>query len=891
MFDDVPLPDSCGNAVTRVISDIPTTCASSPMPDAERLPPDEEVEDDVERSIFGICLHSAHGSCFETDALDSPEGVTRQSRPCPLPLDLEEALGQATQAEEDRSQPRSGMRLLLQVCRVKERALGWRLGASPARVPPPLEAYLPHVPSSSSAAPAPFAAVDSEAIDGRVPSAEALAHFTLSFRIPLLLSSVMVVDGETAIEWPESRSQEFEKRYLLAIVTKPASSSVTALQGLQLSNASLGGKVRAIDPNGTWLLECKDEGDRRALLGQLQLAGCIMNDIGARYRVGELLGVGASSKVFLAEDYSNGEEVAVKIVTKKGVDKDLALLKEATILRWAIHDCVLQFRGIYDILDPATGHGAWAIVTEFVGGGELFEEVRKKGPFDEGRACDVMTQLLSALDFLHHRGIVHRDIKTENVCKTGYGDEIKLVDFGLASLEWDTTAMLTRCGSPGYIAPEVLRGEHYGCKVDCFSVGVLMYILLVGWGPFRGGSLEEMLTRNARCKVNLKDLVKQSPAARDLVSKLLVPKSRDRPSADECLAHQWIATSSALTSCASEATAVAPAALPSARRGRRRLFSTQLDCGDMFHKHLKFAEEIGESLGSAPLGQADASSADVLSPGQVEVPIFEQQSIPLDSAPLEPPIPAPLPPAPLPFPSEGQESAKSSTRTRPQSPSGSPPDIPFQMTVTELPAGQEASEKRPPRPEDGPAAEGGALASPSAGALDSGRRMAPSLSVDMLRTCEPLWADVQRTLTELRGQGVLSPDAGLQKAAASSAAAARRPYARGRAVTRPAEERKLEAEETQERKSAYFCRDLHHKMSGAFSNSSSNGPGKTSFFKRDATRHDSDFSSQRISRHSFNSGQSCEERPGHSEYFMMKTKIDGEESEDEFAALETSFVE
>jgi len=139
---------------------------------------------------------------------------------------------------------------------------------------------------------------------------------------------------------------------------------------------------------------------------------------------------------------------------------------------------------------------------------------------------------------------------------------------------------------------------------------------------------------------------------------------------------------------------------------------------------------------------------------------------------------------------------------------------------------------------------------------------------------------------------VLSPVAGLQKAAASSAAAARRPYALGRALTRPAEERKLEADAMQERKSAYFCRDLVHKMSGAFSNSSSNGPGKTSFVKRDALRHDSDFSSQRISRHSFSSGhESREERPGHSEYFMMKTKNDAEESEDEFAALETSFVE
>jgi len=585
-----------------------------------------------------------------------------------------------------------------------------------------------------------------------------------------------------------------------------------------------------------------------ALLAQLQLAGCIMHDIGSRYRVGELLGVGASSKVFLAEDIQTGAEVAVKIVSKKGADKDLALLKEATILRWSCHESVLQFLGIYEIQEPSTGQGAWAIVSEFVGGGELFEEVRKHGPLPEDRGRIVAHQLFSALDFLHHRGIVHRDIKTENVCKTGLGDEIKLVDFGLATPEWDNTAMLTRCGSPGYIAPEVLRGERYGCKIDCFSVGVLMYILLAGYAPFRGQSLEEMLLRNMRCKVSLRGLAARcSEEVKALVSLLLVPEAVLRPSAEECLGHEWfagceshrIAGGSGAGDAGGQAAGVQDVATAAAaasgctpanskeragggKRERRRLFSVQLGCEDMFYKGLRFASE--DQLPGAAAPQLPDDEDDQY-----------RKSFEMDT--------------PLPNEVDTQSAERHEHR-----------------------AGTHASGERW-QPQEGSAVEEG-----------------PRPTLEMLRTCEPLWADVQRTLSNMKVQGLLPEHAGLKKVHAkmqqyaNGVSRSSSKYSNGRARGSGARPRN---DEEVERNSAFFARDLGPKQS-IVSSCSFSRERKTAFFHRDLRRGESHSSAALLAdeRQSFSSNvpsvaQSRADEDRNSAFFTRSHGPEGSESDED----------
>lgn len=141
-------------------------------------------------------------------------------------------------------------------------------------------------------------------------------------------------------------------------------------------------------------------------------------------------------------------------------------------------------------------------------GGELFELILRKGTFPEKDCALIISQILSAVEFLHGLGIMHRDIKPENIIlkdkSTNY--HVFLADFGLASY-FDRDLLFKRCGTPGYVAPEILDDKPYKEKVDIFSCGVILYILLSGCSPFFGKSYNEILKKNKKCRVdfNLKN--------------------------------------------------------------------------------------------------------------------------------------------------------------------------------------------------------------------------------------------------------------------------------------------------------------------------------------------------------------------------------------------------
>lgn len=142
---------------------------------------------------------------------------------------------------------------------------------------------------------------------------------------------------------------------------------------------------------------------------------------------------------------------------------------------------------------------------ELLTGGELFEKIKSKHSFKEKEALLVMKNILEALAYVHSKNIVHRDLKPENLIfrSKDNDSDVIIADFGLASFVRGDEKLHLPCGSPGYVAPEVLEdsGEGYGTKSDIFSVGVILYVMLIGSLCFSGRNYREIIRKNREAKV------------------------------------------------------------------------------------------------------------------------------------------------------------------------------------------------------------------------------------------------------------------------------------------------------------------------------------------------------------------------------------------------------
>jgi serine/threonine protein kinase len=132
---------------------------------------------------------------------------------------------------------------------------------------------------------------------------------------------------------------------------------------------------------------------------------------------------------------------------------------------------------------------------EFLSGGELFDAICQQEYYMEGDARRVMHSLLTAVEYLHQHGVMHRDLKPENLIliNNSRDTDIKIIDFGLATTFGGIQPKPTSlCGTPGYVAPEMLKMSPYGPEVDMWSVGVIMYVLLSGMAPFSHPDIAEL---------------------------------------------------------------------------------------------------------------------------------------------------------------------------------------------------------------------------------------------------------------------------------------------------------------------------------------------------------------------------------------------------------------
>ncbi|KAJ3199539.1 hypothetical protein HK099_003118, partial [Clydaea vesicula] len=184
------------------------------------------------------------------------------------------------------------------------------------------------------------------------------------------------------------------------------------------------------------------------------------------------------------------------------------------------------------------------LVCDLAEGGELFEALIDKGFFNEKVAAQLVKQLLEAILYLHSKDIVHRDLKPENLLFDSKSEDANLMitDFGLSKYIEENDILKTACGTPGYVAPEVLMKTGYGKPVDMWSMGVITYVMLCGYMPFYGNDAAEIFKKIIK---NEKEFEKEdwseiSSSARDFVEKLLVTDPKERMTCAEALNHPWL---------------------------------------------------------------------------------------------------------------------------------------------------------------------------------------------------------------------------------------------------------------------------------------------------------------------------------------------------------------
>ncbi|AWP05425.1 putative serine/threonine-protein kinase DCLK2 [Scophthalmus maximus] len=259
-----------------------------------------------------------------------------------------------------------------------------------------------------------------------------------------------------------------------------------------------------------------------------------------KYQVGKVIGDGNFAVVKECVERSTGKEFALKIIDKaKCIGKEHLIENEVAVLRKVKHPNIIM---LVEELDTAS---ELYLVMELVKGGDLFDAITSSTKYTERDASVMIYNLAGALKYLHGMNIVHRDIKPENLLVFEYPDgakSLKLGDFGLATVV--EGPLHTVCGTPTYVAPEIISESGYGLKVDIWAAGVINYILLCGFPPFRS---ESNLQEDLFDQILLGRLDFPSPywdnitdSAKELIGKMLQVNVEARYTAQDVLSHSWV---------------------------------------------------------------------------------------------------------------------------------------------------------------------------------------------------------------------------------------------------------------------------------------------------------------------------------------------------------------
>ncbi|KAE8588285.1 hypothetical protein XENTR_v10022446 [Xenopus tropicalis] len=249
------------------------------------------------------------------------------------------------------------------------------------------------------------------------------------------------------------------------------------------------------------------------------------------YELLEKLGSGHFGEVKKCKEKSTGTYYAGKFIkTRKckgsrlGLDRD-QVEREVFILQQLEHPNIMRLHDVF------ASKAEMVLILELIRGGELFDFIAEKEALSEEDAIEFLEQILKGVAYMHTRSIAHFDLKPENIMllqKDVPHPKIKIIDFGLAQKIEDGTVFKSLCGTPQYIAPEVINYEPLGPPTDMWSIGVITYILLSGLSPFQGETDQETLTNVVAGSYEFDDRIfkQTSELAKDFIRQLLLKDPR-----------------------------------------------------------------------------------------------------------------------------------------------------------------------------------------------------------------------------------------------------------------------------------------------------------------------------------------------------------------------------
>ncbi|XP_020087878.1 CBL-interacting protein kinase 24 isoform X5 [Ananas comosus] len=238
-----------------------------------------------------------------------------------------------------------------------------------------------------------------------------------------------------------------------------------------------------------------------------------------KYEVGRTIGQGTFAKVKFAVNTETRESVAMKILTKSTILKHKMvhqIKREISIMKIVRHPNIVR---LHEVL---AGRTKIYIILELVNGGELFDKIVHQGKLHESEARRYFQQLVDAIDYCHSKGVFHRDLKPENLLLDSRGN-LKVSDFGLSALTQQGVGLLhTTCGTPNYVAPEVLNKQGYdGAAADVWSCGVILYVLMAGFLPFNDVDLPALYRKINAAEFSFPSWF--SSGAKSLILRILDP--------------------------------------------------------------------------------------------------------------------------------------------------------------------------------------------------------------------------------------------------------------------------------------------------------------------------------------------------------------------------------